>query len=390
VHETIPRSEGSPGPVVVFSGGGTGGHLYPALALAQAMVEARPDVRPFFVGASRGVEARVLPARGLDHALLPVEGFRRSAGVVGLGALRAVPALGASVVRVLGLLRSLRPELVVVTGGYAGGPAGIGAGVLGIPLALQEQNAVPGVTTRLLSLWARQVHLAFPEAAERLPHRARRRVRVTGNPVRAASSLDRAKARALFGIPTDAVVVLVVGGSQGAVGMNRALVDAVVAVQRGELACPRGLTLLWSTGPRHYADVTDALRDAGSPTWVHALAYIDDMPSALVAADLAVSRAGGTTAELVNHGLPSVLVPLPTAAEDHQTSNARALESVGAAVVAPEAGLSGEILWGHVRRLVEDEDLRRRMSLAARSRAYPTAAAEIASDLLGLLQGGRR
>jgi UDP-N-acetylglucosamine--N-acetylmuramyl-(pentapeptide) pyrophosphoryl-undecaprenol N-acetylglucosamine transferase len=379
VHET-PRPSG---PVVVFSGGGTGGHLYPALALAEGLARARPDARLFFVGASRGVEARILPAVGAEHVLLPVEGFQRGSGLAGL---RALPALGASLVRVVGLFRSLRPELVVVTGGYAGGPAGIAAGILGVPLAIQEQNAMPGVTTRLLSLWARQVHLAFPEAAARLPRLARGRVRVTGNPVRPAPSFDRLQARASFGLPVEGTVALVTGGSQGSAALNRLIVEVVEGVASGVLPRLSGLTLLWSTGPAHHAQITEALEAVGSPEWVRALGYIDDMPAAMAASDVAVSRAGAmTTAEILNHGLPAVLVPLPTAAADHQARNAEALAAAGAAVVAHEEGLTGSVLWESVAKLVGDADLRFRMAAAARKRARPTAAAEIVSDLAGLL-----
>lgn len=375
-------------PVVVFSGGGTGGHLYPALALADALVEARPDTRVYFIGASRGVEAHILPARDVEHALLPVEGFQRGKGLAGL---RALPALAPSLVRVLGLLRSIQAELVVVTGGYAGGPAGIGAGILGIPLALQEQNAVPGVTTRLLSRWAHQVHVAFPEAVARLPRSVRNRVRITGNPVRPAPSIDAAGARTAFGVPADGTVLLAVGGSQGSAALNRVLMEAVEGVERGALSRTPELLLLWSTGPRHHARVTAALEAVGSPSWVLALPYIDDMPAALTAADVAVSRAGAmSTAELLNHGLPSILVPLPTAAADHQTRNAEALAAAGAALVLPEAGLTGAALWARLVGLVADDAARARMSAAARARAYPSAATEIASDLLDLLQGGRR
>jgi len=369
--------------LVVFSGGGTGGHLYPALALAEALVELRPDVRPFFVGASRGVEADILPRRGIEHALLPVEGFARGGG---LGGLRALPKLGASLLRVAGLFRSLGPEAVVVTGGYAGGPAGIVAGAWRTPLVLQEQNAVPGVTTLLLSRWARQVHLAFPEALDRLPARARKRARVSGNPVRPVPTLDRARARASFGLPERGLVLLVVGGSQGARALNRALVEAIASIAKGELARIEGLSLLWSTGPRNHTDVASALAGAGAPAWVKAVPYIDDMPAALVAADLAVSRAGAmATAELLNHRLPAVLVPLPTAAADHQTKNAQALAQAGAAVLAPEAGLTGAALWAHVARLASDGNARAAMAAAAGARARPGAARDIARDIASLL-----
>jgi UDP-N-acetylglucosamine--N-acetylmuramyl-(pentapeptide) pyrophosphoryl-undecaprenol N-acetylglucosamine transferase len=374
--------------VVVFSGGGTGGHLYPAIALAEALVALRPDVRPFFVGASRGVEARILPERGAEHVLLPVQGFQRGRG---LGGLRALPALAASLLRTTGLFRRLRPEAVVVTGGYAGGPAGMVAGALRIPLVLQEQNAVPGVTTRLLSRWACRIHVAFPEAVALLPAGARRRAVVTGNPVRPAATRAKVEARASFGLPRDGLVVLVVGGSQGSEALNRLVLDAVTGVGRGDLDRPQGVSVLWSTGPRHHAAAHRALASAGSPEWVQAVPYIHDMPSALAAADLAVSRAGAmATAELLNSGLPAILVPLPTAAADHQSRNADALARAGAAVVAREKDLTGAALWAHVLDLASDARRRGRMGAAARERARPTAAHDIAADIATFLPGRSR
>jgi UDP-N-acetylglucosamine--N-acetylmuramyl-(pentapeptide) pyrophosphoryl-undecaprenol N-acetylglucosamine transferase len=188
------------GPVVVFSGGGTGGHLYPALAIADALRERRPDVRAVFVGAERGLEARVLPARGEEHTLLPVRGIDRAAR---LGNWRAVTGLAVGIVRVLRLFARLRPEAVVVTGGYAGAAAGIGAGLMGIPLVLQEQNSWPGQVTKLLTRWSARVHVAYPEAIPRLPI-VPGRVLVTGNPVRSAPPEGRSRARAAFDLPADA------------------------------------------------------------------------------------------------------------------------------------------------------------------------------------------
>jgi UDP-N-acetylglucosamine--N-acetylmuramyl-(pentapeptide) pyrophosphoryl-undecaprenol N-acetylglucosamine transferase len=371
--------------VVVFSGGGTGGHLYPALALADAVRELRPDVRAVFVGAARGVEARVLPERGEEHLLLPVRGFQRGRG---LANWRALPALGRSLARVAGLFRRRAPEVVVVTGGYAGGPAGMAAGAFRVPLVLQEQNAVPGVTTRVLARWAERVHLAFPEAAEHLPEGARGRARTTGNPVRPVLAVSREEARAAFGLPAEGDLVLVVGGSQGSRALNRALEEAVASVARGDAPRPDGLHLLWSTGPAHADEVRAALRGAGDPGWVRAVAYIDDMPAALAAADLAVSRAGAmATAEILNQGLPAVLVPLPTAAADHQRRNARALEEAGAAFLVEEEGLTGPALWSRVTSLLGDGEARAAMAEAARRRSRPDAARVIATDIVSFLPG---
>ncbi|HSM61856.1 MAG TPA: UDP-N-acetylglucosamine--N-acetylmuramyl-(pentapeptide) pyrophosphoryl-undecaprenol N-acetylglucosamine transferase, partial [Longimicrobiales bacterium] len=269
---------------------------------------------------------------------------------------------------------------------YAAAPAGIVAGLTRVPLVVQEQNAVPGITARLLSRWARRVHVAFPEAVSRLPARARTRTVVSGNPVRAESGLPRAEARAALGLPPAARVLLVVGGSQGSLALNRTVLAAVRAVASGALARPEGLHVLWSTGPKHHEAVSGALLESGTPGWVTALPYLDDMPSALAASDLAVSRAGAmATAELLVCGLPAILVPLPTAAADHQARNAEALAAAGAAVVLPEEGLTGEALWRTVISLVLDEPRMRAMADRARARGLPAAASEVAEDIAALL-----
>lgn len=378
--------------VVVFSGGGTGGHLYPSLALARALEDLRPDVRPFFVGARRGLEARVYPLRGVEHVLLPVRGLRRDSL---LGNVEAMGALTRSLGQVAELYQGLRPEAAVVTGGYAGGPAGILAGLRGIPLVLQEQNAVPGVTTRYLSRIARQIHVAFPEAAQHLPARLRSRIRVSGNPIEPPVRIDNAEARRHFELSEEGLVALVVGGSQGSATLNLRLLEAIHSVLDGLLPKPPGLQLLWATGPTHIVSVTAALYEMGSPEWVRPIGYIDEMPLALASADFAVSRAGAmATSEFLAWGLPSILIPLPTAAANHQERNARALEKAGAAVHLPERGLEAEELWLAMTMLAEDQDRRLFMHEVARMRGRPRAAEEIARAVALLLPppavGGRR
>jgi UDP-N-acetylglucosamine--N-acetylmuramyl-(pentapeptide) pyrophosphoryl-undecaprenol N-acetylglucosamine transferase len=373
----------SPRVVVVFSGGGTGGHLYPALTLASALVALRPDVRPFFVGSERGLEARVLAERGVDHLLLPVRGFVRGEA---LSNWRVVSSLGHSLSRVMVLFRALAPELVVVTGGYASGPAGIVAALGRVPLVVQEQNSVPGLTARVLSRWASQIHIAFPEAAARLPARVRNRVHVSGNPIEEPRPTDRAEARVVLGLRPEGFVVLVVGGSQGSAALNSAVLEAVRLIVRGEQPLPAGLQVLWSTGLAHAEVVRGALADVGAPTWVHTVDYIHDMPHALAAADLAISRAGAmATSEFLSWGLPSVLVPLPTAAANHQEQNALALAAAGAAAHLPERDLSGEMLWSPITRLADDPMRLESHRKAARERGCPESALRIATSLVGLL-----
>ncbi len=367
--------------MVVVSGGGTGGHLYPALAIADALRTLRPDARVVFVGALRGLEARVLPARGEQHQLLPVHGIDRSRPFT---ALRALAGLGVALLRTRRLFSALRPEVVVVTGGYAGAPAGIVAGLQGVPLVLQEQNAEPGVVTRLLARWASRVHVAFPEAIERLG--ATGRERLSGNPVRGRTERSPEMVRAELGIPGGASLLLVMGGSQGSLALNRVLGEALRDIAKGRLRRPPGLHVLWVTGPSHVESARAVLRECHSPEWVHAVGYLDDLPSALVTADLAVSRAGAmSTAELLDRGLPAVLVPLPSAAAGHQMHNARSLEQAGAAVVAPQDELTGERLWREVVGLLTDSDRLARMRSAARALARPSAASDIAEDVASFL-----
>ena len=373
------------GPVVVFAGGGTGGHLYPALALADELVRQRPDARPFFLGARRGIEARVLPELSLDHHLLPVRGVRRGEWWSNLG----VPfALASSLATTVGIHRRVRPELVVVTGGYAGAPAGLVAAVMGTPLVLQEQNAWPGVTTRFLSRWAAQVHLAFAEALAELPARARKVARVSGCPIRALPEdvPDRRDVLLGMGLDPQRRLLLLIGGSQGSLALNELMLEAARAVAAGEHAPLDEWQLLWMTGPAHHASIVDELSAFGDPPWVRAVPYIEDMPRVLGVADLALSRAGAmTTAELLAWGVPAILVPLPSAAANHQELNARALQQAGAAVHLAQRGLSAETLWRTITRLAEDGQALATMSELARERSRPDATSLIVREIVGLL-----
>lgn len=368
---------------VLLAGGGTGGHLYPALALGAALQEARPGLAVHYVGAVRGVEARVLPQQGVPHTLLPLQPIRRDRVWQNW---RLLPALSSSALGLRKLFRQLRPALVVGTGGYASGPACMFAVLSRVPVALQEQNAHPGFTTRLLSRWARQVHLGFPEAAKLLQPGRRTEVLALGNPIRVPPAIVRSDARPEFGLSESSTVVLVVGGSQGARAVNEALLGALERVAAGSLAVPPRLEILWATGPGHLDRVHTRLQSLPGLEWVHAVGYIDAMPRALAACDIAVSRAGAmATAELLAAGIPMLLVPLPTAAADHQTFNARALEAAGAAVHLAERELSSERLWQELSALAGDVARRQRMQAAARERARPEAARAIAGQLLRLV-----
>lgn len=360
-------------PSVLIAGGGTGGHLMPALALARALQAARPDVEPVLVGAERGVEATLLPTRPYRFHLLPAEPiYRRQWWRNGRWPL-LLPRLWAACRRVL---ETERPAFVVGTGGYAAGPMLFAAARRGLPLALQEQNAYPGVATRWAARWARQVHLGFPEAERLLRLGPATEVFTLGNPIAPPQAQSRAAARAGLGLAAGDPVVLVMGGSQGSRAINAAVAGAI---DEGRLA---GMVLLWSTGAATHAQ--HAGRHA--PPGVHVRPFWDPIAPAYAAADVVVARAGAMTlAELAAWGLPSILIPLPTAAADHQTSNAVAFADAGAAVHLPESRLSPRELGDALQGVLRDPARREAMAAAARARGRPDAADAIAERLLTLL-----
>lgn len=358
---------------ILVAGGGTGGHLMPALAIAAALQERRADVEPVLVGAARGVEADLLPQRPYRYHLLPAEPLYRRQWWRNFKWPLLLPRLWRACGRVLD---AEGPRLVVGTGGYAAGPLLAAAARRGLPAALIEQNAYPGVATRLSVRWARQVHLGFPEARRYLKLRPGTEVFTLGNPIVPPDPSSRSAARAALGLPADGHVVLVMGGSQG----SRAINEAVAGMLDGNLM--PGVHFLWSTGRTTHA----AFAPYARPPRVRVAAFWDPIGPAYASADLVVCRAGAMSlAEITAWGLPGVLVPLPTAADDHQTANARALEQAGAAVHLPQSRLTPAALAERMAEILSVPARRAEMAEAARRRGHPDAAKAIAERLLGLL-----
>ena len=347
----------------------------PALAIASALVQCDSSVEPVLVGARRGVEASLLPRRPFRFHLLPAEPLYRRTWWRNARWAATLWPLAAQCRRVL---RAERPALVVGTGGYAAAPLLLGAWASRIPLALQEQNAFPGLTTRWFARRARQVHLGFPEAEPYLRPGPNTRIFALGNPITPPDpSLGRATARAALGLPPAAPVVLAFGGSQGARRINAALAEVVDA---GGLD---RVTLLWGTGEgswERYGQYHDPPRRLVRPFW-------DPIGVAYAAADVAVTRSGAmTTAELCAFGVPAILIPLPTAAADHQTRNAQALAQAGAATHLPESALTGNRLLQSINDLLNDPAGRSQMAARALARGQPDAARKIAEAILALMR----
>ncbi len=359
---------------VIFAGGGTGGHLYPGLAIARAMVKADSRIEPFFVGAERGIEREVLPQVGFPFELLDLHPLYRSRPWENWKTLRGMATAWNSI---HAEVESEAPACVVGTGGYAAGLALGYAAYHAIPIVLQEQNTYPGLTVRFFSRYAAQVHLGFPEARTRLWASKRTKVFDSGNPIEPppADAFDKGPARQKWGFKTAGKVLLVYGGSQGSQAIN----DAVAGWVRSGL--PNDLSVIWATGRANYEKFASLENDQ-----VKVRAYIAPISEAYRAADLALSRAGAmATAELCAWGIPAVVVPLPTAAADHQTANAKALESAGAARVIRQADLSSETLSTTLDGLLQDPGVLKSMRQKALERARPTAASDIARHILSLI-----
>ena len=360
------------GGAIYFGGGGTGGHLYPAIAVAEALGRVRPDLGVHFVGAQRGVEARVLPASNWPHDLLPLEALDRRRPWRNGGAIAGLLAG----VRRLDARDREKPVLATVgTGGYAAGALLAWAVLRRRPIFLWEGNATAGLTVRLFSRWATRVFLGFPEARDSLPARARDRVLVSGNPITPPprNRASRDVARGAWAFPaTVRHVLLVFGGSQGARALNAAIGAWLPA------ALPADWGAIWITGPAEHATYAPLASER-----IKVVAYQSPMADAYATADLAIARAGAmSTSELCAWGIPMILVPLPTSAGDHQRVNARALEGAGAARLVEQATLSNATLDDTVTPLLADPATLDTMSRRASARARIDAADIIARSVL--------
>lgn len=365
----------SPGPIrLLIAAGGTGGHVYPGIAIAEEWVRQHPDSTVTFVGTTRGVEAKAVPAAGFQFRAIDVRGFPRR---LGIGMVTSVFAFVRSFFQVAGIIKEVKPHVVIATGGYVSGPVGLWARLLAIPLVLQEQNSVPGATNRWLSLLANQVHISFIES--RSYFRRRNNLKVSGNPIRRSLlRQDRQSAFESLGLDPTRRTLLVFGGSRGAASINRAVAGALPL-----LSDVSNLQVLWQTG----SDEVDSLRDLAArmsyPVRVHA--YLDQMDKAYAVADLAVCRAGAMTiAELTACGVPAILIPYPHAARDHQTQNARGLVDRGAAEMILDRELEPADLTVHVKALFRDEARLRRMARNARAFSRTNAAERIVQAIEAL------
>ncbi len=350
---------------LVMAGGGTGGHVYPMVAVAHAVRRLRPDVRLVFVGTERGMETRVVPAEGFELELLqvlPIRGGGVSGAVKGIvQAARTIPASRE-------LLRKVEARAVFSIGGYAAGPVSLAARTLGLPLALMEPNSVIGLANQLIAPFVQRAYTAFRVTEQKFSPSV---VLATGVPLRPGFSPRPYVRRGRK------VRVLVLGGSQGAKTLNETLPEALAAVRSP-------ISVVHQCGRAH-AEAVQALYTKLNADFAEVVPFIDDMPTALADADLVISRSGaGAVSEICAVGRPSVLVPYPFAAGDHQRVNAEALQAEGAAISVDQENATAARLTRDIDALIADPEGLKRMAEAARRLGRPDAADVVARDLLSL------
>lgn len=351
---------------IIIAGGGTGGHVIPALAIAQQLKK-QIDAEILFIGTARGIETRLVPQAGFPLELIQVGALKNVSLMTRAKTMFDLPRAIAASSR---MLSEFDPEVVIGVGGYASGPAMVAAIRRRLPTLAFEPNVVPGFANRMIARWVSAAAVHFEETCRYFPH-----CKVTGVPVRAAF-FDIPPKRG--GVPT----LLVFGGSQGARAINQAMIESLPGLR---LKVP-GIHIIHQTGQRDYDPVLAAYQQSGISSEVHK--FIDDMPSTFARADLLVCRSGASTvAEIAAAGKPAIFVPFPAAADDHQNVNARALERAGAAVVVEESNLGAAYLVETIAALIGDGGRLHSMSAAAKSLAHPKAVEEI-SEIVARLASG--
>ena len=371
---------------VLMTGGGTAGHINPALAIAAKIQKEQPDAEILFVGAKGRMETRLVPAAGYRIETVDVRGFQRRLTLKNIGrnvsaAVHAVTAEAASAK----ILRDFRPDIAIDTGGYVSGPILRKAAKMGIPVLVHESNAFPGVTVKMLAKYAAATMIAAEDARQYLPPSAR--VVVTGNPLRPEfRHLDREKARQELRVDSRPLI-LSVGGSLGAGRINEAMAQVIArSVKDGRFQH------IHATGKAGWETTRARLRELGVPENAEGIAvreYIDDMPRCMAAADLVISRCGAMTlSELPAAGRPSILIPSPNVAENHQFHNAMALVRKGAAVCVEEKDLTADRLWKEIEAIASSPEELRRMGENARKNAILDADDRIYAVVASVLKNG--
>jgi UDP-N-acetylglucosamine--N-acetylmuramyl-(pentapeptide) pyrophosphoryl-undecaprenol N-acetylglucosamine transferase len=359
---------------VILAGGKTGGHIFPAVAMAEEFKRRHPENKVIFVGTEDGLESKIVPKYGFKLIFICARGLKRKVSLKNIGLPYYVLK---SLYQSLRILNEERPDLVVGTGGYVSFPVVFSARLKNIPTLIQEQNSYPGVSTRLLAFLVDRVCLSYLSSRDYFLTKGK--LKVIGNPVRAEIvSANRYEALRKFNLVPNKKTIFVFGGSQGAHAINQAILDGIDFL-------PESWQLLWQTGENDFVFVSEKVKDKKVKCAV--LPFIEDMRSAYAASDLVISRAGALTlAEICACGKPSLLIPYPFATADHQRYNAEALQKEGAAEMILQKDLTPELLAGKLSSLLSDEERLKRMAEQSKKMGKPEATSLLVNEMESLLK----
>ncbi len=355
---------------LLIGGGGTGGHVYPGLALARYALSVSTGSEILFVGSEAGLEQKIVPASGFRLATIPAKGFQRSFKQFGL----VLSSLSGGIKQAGKIITDFKPDVVLGTGGFVAAPLVIAALIKRVPVVIHEQNALPGLANRLLAPFVSRVCISFAETANKLSRLSR--IVHTGNPRSTeVVNFSRKEGCSALGLDQNKVIVLIYGGSRGALRLNEVVTDYLK-----EAILPEGTMVVFVTGDIYYQEISGKLEPL--PKQVKLYPYLNQMPEVLAAADLAVTRSGATTlAELTALGLPAILIPSPNVVNNHQYHNARMLSAVGAAVLVEEKDFSCTKLEQEINRLINNPDLRSAMQEKSKALGITDAAERLYHSL---------
>lgn len=348
----------------MVTGGGTGGHIYPALAFVKRVKELAPETEFMYVGTENGLESQIVPKYHVPFETIRIQGFRRS---LSLQNVKTVYLFLNSIRKAKKLIKEFQPDVVIGTGGYVSGSVVYAAQQLKIPTIIHEQNSVPGVTNKFLSKYATKIAICFPDAKSYFPEK---KVVLTGNPrAQEVAGIKKSSILTDYGLNTEKSTVVIFGGSRGALKINQAFIEALPDFENKEYQ------VLYASGQRYYEELQEKVNLYGNKlTNVSIQPYIDKMAEVMGNVDLLVARAGATSiAEFTALGLPAILIPSPYVTNDHQTKNAKSLVKIGAVEMIADQELTGESLIGMIDKIMFDQNKRAEMSSASKKEGIPDA-----------------
>lgn len=342
---------------VLVSGGGTGGHIYPAVSLVKYIKAKHPDAEFLFVGTKKGLESKIVPDQGIPFETIEIQGFKRS---LSLSNFKTIQLFLSSIKKAKQIIRKFEPDIVIGTGGYVCGSVVYAAHKLNIPTIIHEQNSVAGMTNKFLSRYVDKIGICFSDVAKDFPSE---KVVMVGNPrAQEVANIKKSEVLSQYDLKTDIPTVLIFGGSRGALAINEAVLDSL------EMLKTKPYQVLYASGEIYFSDVEEKWATiTGEKGNIKIVPYIKNMENVLANVDVVVGRAGATSlAEITSLGLPSILIPSPNVTNDHQTKNAQSLVDKQAAVMIPNAELNQETLVAKIDELMLDSD--KRLAMAASSK----------------------